>query len=205
MYVLTYSPLSYLAIAFDKQTSGQRTNYQYQIWYNFTSNTNISIFPDSSPLQGTSRDTRLDDPFGTPLLSIMRGIDEAILATADGSAPDIEVRLKNFPDMGRSVYVANKDSIWFFGGVLLFLPIMLLFVTTLINIVREKSLRLRESMEIMGMSNSAYWISLFVGSALVVGIQTLVLCLLGMAFQFTFFLNSNFVASRCYILLTYLH
>ncbi|RKP05279.1 hypothetical protein THASP1DRAFT_32880 [Thamnocephalis sphaerospora] len=141
---------SHYAIAFDKQTSGGNTNYQYQIWYNFTSTSNNTVYPDSSPLEGSSRDTRLDDPFGSSLLSIMRGVDEAILASVDSSAPtEIRARLRNFPDIGRSVYMANKDSVWFFGGIFLFLPSMLLFITTLTTIVREKSLRLRECMDMM--------------------------------------------------------
>ncbi|KAI9595520.1 hypothetical protein BDF19DRAFT_440751 [Syncephalis fuscata] len=183
-YAAKYPASSNFAVAFDKQESNGNTNYQYQIWYNFTNVANYTVF-DNSAMEGALRDTRIDDPFGVDLLSLMRGIDEAILSTVDPNASnDIRARIKAFPDIGFSME---------FGGLFLFLPIMLLFVTALASVVREKSLRLRESMEMMGMTQTVYWLSTFIAYAVMVVIQSLFLCLFGMAFQFSFFLNANFV------------
>ncbi|KAI8052039.1 P-loop containing nucleoside triphosphate hydrolase protein [Syncephalis plumigaleata] len=195
-FAIKYPESANFAVAFDKQESNGNINYQYQIWYNFTNVANYTVF-DNSALEGALRDTRIDDQFGVQLLSLMRGIDEAILSTIDASSSsdsaDIRARLKAFPDIGRSIYAGNKDSVWNFGGIFLFLPIMLLFVTALASIVREKSLRLRESMEMMGMTQTVYWLSTWIIYAALVAIQSLFLCLFGMAFQFSFFLNTNFI------------
>jgi hypothetical protein len=86
------------------------------------------------------------------------------------------------------------------GPVFFFCPPMLIFILLLNQIVREKELRLRQGMNIMGLSDSMFWLSWFItaeilaciSTALIVGVGWIVqlgsyfLCLAFGVFKLTF-------------------
>lgn len=59
-YALKYQNYTFFGVLFDIKKDGDITNFRYQVWYNSTLNKN-----------GT-------DTFGSRVLSVARGIDEAI-------------------------------------------------------------------------------------------------------------------------------
>lgn len=67
--------------------------------------------------------------------------------------------------------------------------------------MQEKELKLRESMRVMGLLDSAYWLSWSLVNVFMALIASLLLCGAGAAFQFGFFLNNDFLT---YFLLFFL-
>lgn len=65
-------------------------------------------------------------------------------------------------------------------------------VMQLNQIVGERELHLRTSMHQMGLSVSAYWVSYFITNTILNTLSALLLIAVGSAFQFKFFLKTNF-------------
>ncbi|URD75953.1 ABC transporter [Musa troglodytarum] len=79
------------------------------------------------------------------------------------------------------------------AGPTFFLAIAMFgFVFQISYLVSEKELRLRQAMSIMGLYDSAYWLSWFTWEALLTLLAALFTVLFGMMFQFNFFLHNSF-------------
>uniref|UniRef100_A0A2P2KTL6 ABC transporter family protein n=1 Tax=Rhizophora mucronata TaxID=61149 RepID=A0A2P2KTL6_RHIMU len=66
------------------------------------------------------------------------------------------------------------------------------FVLQISSLVAEKELRLRQSMSMMGLYESAYWLSWITWEGILSLVSSLLLILFGMMFQFDFFKKNNF-------------
>jgi ABC-type Na+ transport system ATPase subunit NatA len=76
---------------------------------------------------------------------------------------------------------------------LFFAALMFNFVIQVGAVVQEKELKLRESMRVMGLLDSSYWLSWSLVNVLMAVIASLLLCAAGAAFQFKFFLTNDFL------------
>ncbi|KAF8939132.1 ATP-binding cassette sub- A member 1 [Haplosporangium gracile] len=153
---------------------GPPKNYVYQTWFNFTTSAN-----------GT-------DPFGDSLLSFTRAVDEAILQIAEGTSANLNARLKDFPKV--PPILASDEVVSSLGAMFFFCSMMVIFICVLNQIVMEKELHLRHSMQMMGLKTLVYWFSWWLSNALLVLISAVVICGFGIAFGFSVFMNSNFGA-----------
>ncbi|KAG0211088.1 ATP-binding cassette sub- A member 1 [Mortierella sp. GBA30] len=153
---------------------GPPKNYVYQTWFNFTNSAN-----------GT-------DPFGDSLLSFTRAVDEAIMLIADSSDVNLSTSLKDFPLVPPTL--ASDEVVSSLGAMFFFCSMMIIFICVLNQIVTEKELHLRHSMQMMGLKTLVYWFSWWLSNAFLVLISAIVICGFGMAFDFTVFKNSNFLA-----------
>ncbi|KAK4264229.1 hypothetical protein QN277_025437 [Acacia crassicarpa] len=66
------------------------------------------------------------------------------------------------------------------------------FVLQMDSLVAEKENKLRQAMKMMGLYDSAYWLSWLTWEAVITLISSLLIVLSGMMFQFHFFLKNNF-------------
>lgn len=79
------------------------------------------------------------------------------------------------------------------AGPTFFLAIAMFgFVFQISALVTEKELKLRQAMSIMGLYESAYWLSWLTWEAFVTLLSALLTVLFGMMFQFDFFVHNNF-------------
>ncbi|KAH9617986.1 hypothetical protein KSS87_021559 [Heliosperma pusillum] len=78
------------------------------------------------------------------------------------------------------------------GPTFFFAVAMFGFVFQISALVTEKELKLRQAMSIMGLFDSAYWLSWLAWEGLIVAISSVFIILFGMMFQFDFFLHNNF-------------
>ncbi|KAI0515529.1 hypothetical protein KFK09_008194 [Dendrobium nobile] len=79
------------------------------------------------------------------------------------------------------------------AGATFFLAVAMFgFVIQTSSFVTEKELKLRQAMSIMGLYESAYWLSWFTWEAFLTLIASLSTVLFGMLFQFSFFLRNSF-------------
>ncbi|KAG0057974.1 ATP-binding cassette sub- A member 1 [Linnemannia elongata] len=153
---------------------GPPKNYVYQTWFNFTTSAN-----------GT-------DPFGDSLLSFTRAVDEAILQIAEGTSANLNARLKDFPKV--PPLNTSDQVVSSLGAMFFFCSMMVIFICVLNQIVMEKELHLRHSMQMMGLKTLVYWFSWWLSNAVLVLISAVVICGFGVAFGFSVFTNSNFGA-----------
>lgn len=80
------------------------------------------------------------------------------------------------------------------AGPTFFLAIAMFgFVFQISSLVTEKELKLRQAMSMMGLYESAYWLSWFTWEAMLTLISALLTLLFGIMFQFPFFKNNSFV------------
>ncbi|KAL6183259.1 hypothetical protein ACLB2K_044670 [Fragaria x ananassa] len=66
------------------------------------------------------------------------------------------------------------------------------FVFQMTSLVTEKELKLRQAMTMMGLYDSAYWLSWLAWEGLITLLSSLFTVLFGMIFQFSFFLHNSF-------------
>ncbi|RKP05002.1 ABC-2 family transporter protein-domain-containing protein [Thamnocephalis sphaerospora] len=173
-YTLAHPNVTAFGIEFTS-TPGDQPSYRYQIWYN-------------NSLHGNGT-----DQYGTPILSLMRGLDEAIVASvgADSVASTlIDVSLKDWPTVPPDV--VSDRIVAMSGAMFSFCTEMVIFIAVLNTIVSEKEQKLRESMAMMGLNAEIYWLSWFLINFVIVLLCAVVTSLLGLAFQFEVFKHTNF-------------
>lgn len=78
------------------------------------------------------------------------------------------------------------------GAAFFFSAAMIIFINILSTVVTEKELKLRHSLQMMGLRTSVYWISHFLTYAGLNFLSSLTTCTFGIVFGFTFFSNSSF-------------
>ncbi|KAI4336023.1 hypothetical protein L6164_014601 [Bauhinia variegata] len=99
-----------------------------------------------------------------------------------------EVSFKEFAHPAMEVF----STIGTIGPTFFLAIAMFNFVLQIGSLVTEKELKLRQAMTIMGLYDSAYWLSWFIWEGIITFISSLFLVLFGMMFQFDFFLKNSF-------------
>ena len=135
----------------------------YTIVYNMTNGPNDFLQMPYEPLQ--------KDP---KLMKLKLDIDNAYLRLFHNDnkteAPKINVEYSNYPRTEHRFF-AETSVVNNFGAPFFFLIPITLFILTLIDVVKEKQLKLRKSLLIIGLTNKAFWtswllVSLFLSFAL---------------------------------------
>ncbi|MCO5597008.1 hypothetical protein L7F22_051080 [Adiantum nelumboides] len=78
------------------------------------------------------------------------------------------------------------------GALFLFAASMFGFVVQMSSLVAERESRLRQAMSIMGLLDSAYWLSWLLWEVVLVFVSSILIVLFGMMFQFYLFLHNSF-------------
>ncbi|EPZ35947.1 hypothetical protein ROZALSC1DRAFT_26676 [Rozella allomycis CSF55] len=166
-------------ISFDfTQNSLVTTNtISYQVWYNYSLHNNGS------------------DVYSRPLLSLFRGLDEAILSyyndpSGNANPVKLDVTIKDWPLVPPRLLF--DDLVNSYGPAFFFAAAMMIFNNILNTVVTEKELGLRYAMETMGLKSSVYWLSTFISYFYLVIIASLVICVFGILFRFSYFTNAAF-------------
>ncbi|CAI9753878.1 unnamed protein product [Fraxinus pennsylvanica] len=98
------------------------------------------------------------------------------------------VGLKEFAHPALEIFSAVQTV-----GPTFFLAIaMFAFVFQIAALITEKELKLRQAMAIMGLYDTAYWLSWLTWEGIITLLSSLCTVLFGMMFQFDFFLNNSF-------------
>ena len=196
-YIDQFQNVTSWGVVFSKATtprvlSGQSkisTDIQYQIWYNSTNN--IRLFKAAN---GAQYSVGLRERFADPIVSMMRQLDEAIIAHLKGDEDlHLDIWTKMFPELGMNpAYICpfNADTVFnTLGPMFLVIPSLVIFFSVLNSIAGEKEKNLKDAMKMIGLQDSIYWISHFLAGLVVVTINTLVLMGVGRAFGFNFFIR----------------
>ncbi|ORX68901.1 P-loop containing nucleoside triphosphate hydrolase protein [Anaeromyces robustus] len=175
-YVTEHQNSTRFGLVFDIKKDQGTTNYRYQVLYNSTANFN-----------GT-------DSYSTHIVSIARGIDEAIVKFANGDPnikAEFDLDLKDFPKLGfegYQDYIASAN-----GPSVFFVVSMVIFINMLSNIVSEKETKVRYSMEMMGLKRSVYWTSWAIVYFIFFFINAFSTVIFGKLFGYTFFTKTDFM------------
>ncbi|CAA2960801.1 ABC transporter A family member 2 [Olea europaea subsp. europaea] len=98
------------------------------------------------------------------------------------------VSLKEFAHPSLEIFSAVQTV-----GPTFFLAIaMFAFVFQVAALITEKELKLRQAMTIMGLYDTAYWLSWLTWEGIITFVSSLFTVLFGMMFQFDFFLHNSF-------------
>ncbi|KAK4437089.1 ABC transporter A family member 2 [Sesamum alatum] len=98
------------------------------------------------------------------------------------------VSFKEFAHPAREIFSAVQSA-----GPTFFLAIaMFSFVFQISALITEKELKLRQAMTMMGLYDTAYWLSWFTWEGMITLLSSLFTVLFGMMFQFDFFLHNSF-------------
>ncbi|CAG8481798.1 3835_t:CDS:10 [Ambispora gerdemannii] len=154
------------AVSFEFPDDGR---VEYTLWYNFTTvqnktiygkgtaqaNANLGLFDGltTSANSNLALDATVDN-YGNNLLSIKRGIEEAILVSNGLPNAQMDIKIKEFPDMQLKVNddSNNDDDFDIFQSVGMFLavPILLIFIVAgVMETIREKEYGQRNWMEMI--------------------------------------------------------
>lgn len=170
------------AVVFHETTTPFR-NIQYHIWYN------------------SSRTSDDDDIYSLQLLSLMRGLDEAIIAVLNDPnaqvSSNLDAIIKDWPVIPPTVL--SDTIVQNLGPVFFFCAVMVIFINTLDTVIHEKEKKLRYGMEVMGLRPSVYWSSHFISASLESLIASVTTTCLGLALNFQSFRNSNFMVPFIYL------
>ncbi|KAI4374544.1 hypothetical protein MLD38_012526 [Melastoma candidum] len=88
--------------------------------------------------------------------------------------------------------IETFSSVGTVGPAFFLATAMFSFVLQIGSLVAEKELKLRQSMTLMGLFDTAYWLSWLTWEAIMTLISSLFIVLFGMMFRFDFFLHNSF-------------
>ncbi|WOH05300.1 hypothetical protein DCAR_0624715 [Daucus carota subsp. sativus] len=130
-----------------------------------------------------------EDPtlkFQIPLqLAAEREIARSLLKDPDFSWM---VSLKEFAHPA----IDNFSAVASIGPTFFLAIAMFGFVFQITSLITEKELKLLQALTMMGLYDTAYWLSWFWSEGIIAALSSLFTVLFGMMFQFDFFLNNNF-------------
>ena len=158
----------------------------YTIAYNMTNGPNDFLQMPYEP--------RKKDP---SLMKLKLDIDNAYLkifhrnSKREGEPPKINIEYSSFP-ITEHRFFDGTSVVNNFGGPFFFLIPITLYIITLIDVVKEKQLKLRKSLLIIGLKNSAFWTSWLLIS--VIFSASIILLFLGLVYllQWELFINTPF-------------
>ncbi|KAG0215083.1 ATP-binding cassette sub- A member 1 [Mortierella sp. NVP41] len=210
-YALAHPDTIQLGVAFTKQdpvAPATAVHWNYQIYYNMTHATNISVMAGFQYTReaGYNRQSSFDDPYGAQLPNMMRAMDEALLTFLDPqhTQAQLDYSLKSFPTASKTNGYSSQDDMVDTMSNLMALPACITMIMAMLRVTREKETKCRESMEMMGLSSFTYWTAQWLTSWIMALIQGSVIVALGYAFQMQMFKNSNgFVMWVMFVLLAY--
>ncbi|KAJ3314632.1 ATP-binding cassette sub- A member 1 [Blyttiomyces sp. JEL0837] len=176
-YAINTPNVTRWAVTFDTQkpSASALTNVRYQVWYNATLTANAS------------------DIFGRELVSVIRGLDEAIITSLNGNGQqaNLDYQLKDWPLI--PAVTLSDEIVQALGPCFFFCSVMVIFITVLNQIVGEKEAKLRHGMEMMGLKPCVYWTSQYLSNSLLVLVNSFATSVFGIAFGFSAFKNTNFM------------
>lgn len=95
-----------------------------------------------------------------PAIAVKASVDEALISyySRKKGLPDykIDISIQSYPEP-KNRFAGGYSVIKTSGAFYFFIPPVITFVVILIEIVREKELRLRNGLSMMGMSSTPYW------------------------------------------------
>uniref|UniRef100_A0A5B6YUA3 Putative ABC transporter A family member 2-like n=1 Tax=Davidia involucrata TaxID=16924 RepID=A0A5B6YUA3_DAVIN len=103
------------------------------------------------------------------------------------------VSLKEFARPALITPVGIDDSIMMFGPTFFLAMAMFGFIFQISSLITEKELKLRQTMNMMGLYDAAYWFSWLAWEGIITLFSSLLTVLFGMMFRFNFFLHNSFV------------
>lgn len=88
--------------------------------------------------------------------------------------------------------IENFSAVGTIGPTFFLAIAMFGFVFQITSLITEKELKLRQALTMMGLYDTAYWLSWLSWEGIIAALSSLFTVLFGMMFQFDFFLNNNF-------------
>jgi hypothetical protein len=157
----------------------------YNILYNFTNSPNGFLTSAAEPYPKDAALTKLKT-------DIDNGYLDYYAKKNNIPSPKINLAYSDYPSTTNR-FMQGADIVSSAGAFYFFFPPMITFVLVLMEIVREKDLKLRKSLLIIGLDNSAFWVSWFITSAFYAALVSLILVLTGKICGFDFFNNCSFL------------
>lgn len=115
-----------------------------------------------------------------------------IVATTSGVGTDsnlVNVKMKALPQITEFNILKcprNPDNVFNqMGPLLLFAPMMVIFFSTANTIASEKERYLKDSMEMIGLKPSIYWLSHYISASVLVLINSIITVFIGYGFGFS--------------------
>lgn len=104
----------------------------------------------------------------------------------------ISLHLQDFPKT-EPRFFQGYDIITGWGAFYFFVPYMVLFITTSMDMLREKEKRLRHGMTVMGLTHMSFWMSWFITAVIMVTIISAETIACGVLFNFKTFTHSPYL------------
>jgi hypothetical protein len=172
-----------------------REMHLYTVLYNVTNSPNGFLTSSSLPWPKHPELTRLKVDIDNSYLK---------LYTDSKGLPSrkMNATIQSFP-VTQNRFLQNADIVSSSGAFYFLFPPMICFVVLLLEIIREKDLKLRKSLLIIGLNNTPHWISWWVAAIIFSFLVSFILIITGIICNFDVFKRTNFfIALMIFFLFT---
>eukprot|EP01100_Stratorugosa_tubuloviscum_P009090 TRINITY_DN3807_c0_g1_i4.p1 TRINITY_DN3807_c0_g1~~TRINITY_DN3807_c0_g1_i4.p1 ORF type:complete len:711 (-),score=230.70 TRINITY_DN3807_c0_g1_i4:60-2192(-) len=153
-------------------------NLNYKVFFNATCRTISILFPSIVSYSCTTDYTA----------QITFAVDQATITILNNNT----IPKFNFSWAPYPLVPDPDDAIKNYGPLLFFCCNMIYFMKILVQLSLEKENKLKQGMRVIGLKSSIYWFSWFITTQIMIAIITLILMATGFAYQFSFFLKTDF-------------
>jgi len=171
--------------------SAEQTVLPYEIWYNGTVMEGVFLATG-----GTDITLLETDSLDTYILQVQRSVNEAIVAVHTGSTTaGLKVGIRAFAQDTSSDGNSQSEISSFielFGALFYLVGIMISFIITLRQVVAEKDNKILDALRMMGLYESAYWLSWFITYFVMMGFSAILVVVAGIATRIEVFIYSDF-------------
>jgi len=163
-----------------------KTN-QKLVFYNLVYNETHAL---NSPLGG---DYKIVFPKDHTAIQLKLSVDNGILKYFHGSNREdyakMDIKIQDFPKIAFRFWVGS-DLVSTLGAFQFFIPYIIHFIATALEIIRERHKKLRQGLSVMGMSSGVYWTSWFITFSIINLLITIIVVFSGSMFRYKFFTDT---------------
>ncbi|KAI3658068.1 hypothetical protein MP638_006804, partial [Amoeboaphelidium occidentale] len=177
-YLIAHPNVTYFAVVFNEgpdPIDPSLNKIEYQVWHNYSNTQRVFGVKGAPPFVVTGV-----EPFNDEVVSLTRGLDEAIYMNEAGISnndPIFDYSLKDFPETPGSAFTrcpSNPDQIFeALAPVFMLGPGLIIFLIVINSVVAEKENRMKDAMEMIGLLPSVFWTSHLVNYTLVALVNAL--------------------------------
>lgn len=163
----------------------------YSILYNFTLMPSYFLSPFTEPAPSDPNMLKVKTSIDNGILNYLKNTSGSHNLDSEAANSNIEISYSPYPTSTLRI-INDADISSLVASFYIALGPIVTFVVMLTEVVREKELKLRQGLSVVGLSHGSYWLHWLLTGMFFATVVSLMSIIMGLITQFQLFYNANF-------------